>query len=62
MGYHVTILRTRDGQLNPITKSEIESLLRSLPGSTINPDTRNNDVLNIVIKKKRQGGFLAYFL
>lgn len=52
MGYHVSILRrTRDGQLHPITKSEIESLIESLPGSSIHPDVRNKNILNIVISK-----------
>lgn len=52
MGYHVSILRrTRDGQPHPITKSEIESFIHSLPGSSIHPDERNKNILNIVISK-----------
>lgn len=51
MGYHVTILRSQNGQISPISKSEIESLIGSFPGSNIAPDKRNKDILNIVISK-----------
>lgn len=51
MGYHVAILRTRNGQTIPITKSEVDSLVASLPGSRIQLDERNKNVLNVVITK-----------
>lgn len=51
MGYHVTILRTQNGRSVPITRTEVDSLLASLPGSRIHPDERNEDVLNVVIAK-----------
>lgn len=49
MGYHVTILRTREGKPDPLTKSEIESLVKYFPGSHISVDKRNEDVLNVEI-------------
>lgn len=51
MGYHVAILRTRNGQRIPITENEVDSLVASLSGSRIKLDERNKNVLNVVIAK-----------
>lgn len=49
MGYHVTILRTQKGKPDPITKSEVESLMGIYPGSQLHPDERNREVINVEI-------------
>lgn len=51
MGYHVTILRTRKGKPHPITKSELDLLIASFPGSRLHSDERNKDVLNLTIAR-----------
>lgn len=49
MGYHIAILRTKDGLLDHISTDELSGLVETLPGSRIYPDTRNKKVLNVVI-------------
>lgn len=35
MGYHVSILRTKGGQIEPITRDELDTLVASIPGLRI---------------------------
>lgn len=39
MGYHVTILRTKDKQHEPITLEETKKLIASMPGFKLQPST-----------------------
>jgi hypothetical protein len=49
VGYHVEILRTREGQQDPLREEEIRSLAAVMPDAQIAPPSLQGGVLELVI-------------
>jgi hypothetical protein len=57
MGYHLTILRTSQGIIDPISSEEVRGLADRLDGAQIEPCSLKDGELNLVILRN---GRLAY--
>jgi hypothetical protein len=51
MGYHVTILRTRQGRADPIGSEEVRSLADRLQGAQIEPCSLKDGELDLVVSR-----------
>lgn len=51
MGYHIQILRTRHGKADPITRSEIETLVSSASGLRVEASSLSAADLDLVVSK-----------
>jgi hypothetical protein len=57
MGYHVAIVRTRDGKAAPLSEEEVRALAGIFPGARIEPPSLKGAALDLVVQDAGAGQF-----
>jgi hypothetical protein len=57
MGYHVAIVRTRDGKAAPLSEEEVRALAGVFPGARIEPPSLKGAALDLVVRDAGAGQF-----
>jgi hypothetical protein len=61
MGYHISIVRTRNGGADPVAKAEVESLIESMPGSRLEHDDRSVNIEKVVfVRDGKEVSWLSF--